>query len=51
MLYNGLIRSATVVVLDVVAVTHIIKPQRASGFGEYTLMQLMPCLQSYMTKI
>ena len=36
MLYNGVIRSATVVVLDMVAVTHIIKPQRASIFGEYT---------------
>ena len=44
-LYNGVIRSATVVVLDMVAVTHIIKPQRASIFGEYTHMQLMPCLQ------
>ena len=40
MLYNGVIRSATVVVLDMVAVTHIIKPQRASIFGEYTHMQL-----------
>ena len=44
------IRSATVVVLDMVAVTHILKPQRASIFGEYTHMQLMPCLQSYMTE-
>ena len=50
-LYNGVIRSATVVVLDMVAVTHIIKPQRVSIFGEYTHMQLMPCLQSYMTEI
>ena len=40
MLYNGVIRSATVVVLDMVAVTHIMKPQRASIFGEYTYMQL-----------
>ena len=44
------LRSDTVVVLDMVAVTHIIKPQRASSFGEYTHMQLMPCLQSYMTE-
>ena len=50
-LYNGVIRSATVVGLDVVAVTHIIQPQRASIFGEYTHMQLMPCLQIYMTKL
>ena len=35
------------IVLDMVAVTHIIRPQRASIFGEYTHMQLMPCLQSY----
>ena len=49
-LYNGVIRSATVVVLDMVAVTHIIQPQRASIFGEYKHMQLMPCLQSYMTE-
>ena len=39
-LYNGVIRSATVVVLDMVAVTHIIQPQRASIFGEYKHMQL-----------
>ena len=38
------------IVLDMVAFTHIIKPQRASIFGEYTHMQLMPCLQSYMTE-
>ena len=49
-LYNGVIRSATVIVLDLVAVTHILKPQRASIFGEYTHMQLMPYLQSYMTE-
>ena len=38
------------IVLDMVAFAHIIKPQRASIFGEYTHMQLMPCLQSYMTE-
>ena len=38
MLYNGVIISATVVGLDMVAVTNIIKPQRASTFGEYTHM-------------
>ena len=37
------------IVLDMVAVTHIIRP-RASIFGEYTHMQLMSCLQSYMTE-
>ena len=49
-LFNGVIINATVVVLHMVAVTHIIKPQRASMFGEYIHMQLMPCLQSYMTE-
>ena len=49
-LWNGVIRSATVIVIDMVAVAHIIKPQRASIFGEYTHMQLMHCLQSYMTE-
>ena len=31
-------REASVVVLDMAAVVHIIKPQRASVFGEYTKM-------------
>jgi len=35
-------REATLVVLDMAAVVHIIKPQRASAFGEYTKMQLLP---------
>ena len=35
-------REASVVVLDMAAVIHIIKPQRASVFGEYTEMQLLP---------
>jgi len=30
------------------AVAHIIKPQRASVFGEYTKMQLLPYLESHM---
>jgi len=30
------------------AVVHIIKPQRASVFGEYTKMQLLPYLESHM---
>ena len=41
-------RSASVVVLDMAAVVHIIKPQRASVFGEYTEMQLLPYLESHM---
>ena len=41
-------REASVVVLDMAAVVHIIKPQRASVFGEYTKMQLLPYLESHM---
>ena len=40
-------REASVVVLDMAAVVHI-KPQRASVFGEYTKMQLLPYLESHM---
>ena len=47
--HSPLVRNATVV-LDMAAVIHIIKPQRASIFGEYTHMQLMPCSQSQMTE-
>ena len=47
--HSALVRNATVV-LDMAAVIHIIKPQRASIFGEYTHMQLMPCSQSQMTE-
>jgi len=39
-------REASVIVLDMAAVVHIIKPQRASVFGEYTEMQLLPYLES-----
>ena len=47
--HSPLVRNATVV-LDMAAVIHIIKPQRASILGEYTHMQLMPCSQSQMTE-
>ena len=43
------VKASTVVILDMAAVIHIIKPQRASIFGEYTEMQLLPYLQSQMT--
>ena len=42
-------KEATVVILDMAAVIHIIKPQRARIFGEYTQMQLLPYMQSQMT--
>ena len=41
-------REASVVVLDMAAVVHIIKPQRASMFGEYAEMQLLPYLESHI---
>ena len=44
------VQEATVVILDMAAVIHIIKPQRARIFGEYTQMQLMPYIQSQMTE-
>ncbi|XP_076158119.1 uncharacterized protein LOC143140875 [Alosa pseudoharengus] len=42
-------KEASVVVLDMAAVIHIIKTQRARVFGEYTQMDLMPYLHSLMT--
>ena len=42
-------REASVVVLGMAAVVHIIKPRRASVFGEYTEMPLLPYLESHMT--
>ena len=44
------VKEATVVILDMTAVIHIIKPQRARIFGEYTQMQLLPYMQSQMTE-
>ena len=44
------VKEATVVILDMAAVIHIIKPQRARIFGEYTQMQLLPYMQSQMTE-
>ena len=42
-------KEASVVVLDIAAVIHIIKPQRASVFGDFTQLQLLPYLHSQMT--
>jgi len=44
------VKEATVVILDMAAVTHIIKPKRARISGEYTQMQLLPYMQSQMTE-
>ena len=43
------VKEATVVILDMTAVIHNIKPQRARIYGEYTHMQLLPYMQSQMT--
>ena len=43
------VKEASVVVLDMAAVIHIIKTQRARVFGEYTQMHLLPYLHSLMT--
>ena len=44
------VKEATVVILDVAAVIHIIKSQRARIIGEYTQMQLLPYMHSQMTE-
>ena len=43
------VKEATVVILDMAAVIHIIKPQRVRIFGVYNHMQLLPYMQSQMT--
>ena len=42
-------KEASVIVLDMSAIIHIIKPQRATLFGEYTHMHLLPFLENQMT--
>ena len=42
-------REATVVVLDMAAVIHMIKPQRAKVFGDYTKTHLIPFLEKQIT--
>ena len=41
---------STVVLFDMAAIIHMVKPQRASLFGEYTQMQLLPFLESQLTE-
>ena len=43
-------QEASVVVLDMSAIIHIVKPQRANVFGDYTHIHLLPFLESQMTK-
>ncbi|KAL8620009.1 hypothetical protein ACOMHN_015291 [Nucella lapillus] len=42
-------KEATVRVFDMAAIVHMIKPQCAHLFGEYSAMQLMPFLEGQMT--
>ena len=42
-------KEASVTVLDMSAIIHIVKPQRATVFGEYTHMHLLPFLENQMT--
>ena len=44
------VKEATVFILYMAAVIHVIKPQRSRIFGEYTQMQLLPYMQSQMTE-
>jgi len=44
------VQEATVVVLDMPAVIHIVKPTQAHVFGEYTSKHLIPYIESQMTK-
>jgi hypothetical protein len=45
---NSRVKQASVVILDMPAVVHIIKPQRANVFGEYVGMHLLPFMESQM---
>ena len=42
-------KEASVIVLDMSAIIHSVKPQPATVFGEYTHMHLLPFLESQMT--
>ena len=42
-------KAASVVLCDMSAVIHMVKPHRAQMFGEYTQMHLLPFLESQMT--
>ena len=43
---NPAVKQASVVILDMPAVVHVVKPQRASVFGEFTTLQLLSFVQS-----
>ena len=45
---NATVKQASVVILDMPAVVHIIKPQRANVFGEYAGMHLLPFMENQM---
>ncbi|MES9879344.1 MAG: hypothetical protein ABW185_00490 [Sedimenticola sp.] len=45
---NPTVKQASVVILDMPAVIHIIQPQRANVFGEYAQMHLLPFMENQM---
>ena len=45
---NALDKEATVVIFDMPAIVHMIKPNRASSFAEYVDLQLLPYIESEM---
>ena len=42
-------KEAPVIVLDMAAIIHFVRPQRATVFGEFTHMHLVPFLESHVT--
>ena len=42
-------QQATVVVLDMAAIIHIVRPTRAKTFSEYVTFQIVPFLESQVT--
>ena len=47
---DALAKLATVLILDMPAVTHIIKPNRANSFDQYVDLQLLPYIESQMNQ-
>ena len=46
---NSRVKQASVVILDMPAVVHIIKPQRAHVFGDYARQHLLPFMENQMS--
>ena len=46
---NSAVKDASVIILDMPAVVHIVKPQRSNVFGEYAGMHLIPFMENQMS--